>query len=473
MTSTPYDQPKVHTYEAIVGDKTIVFETGKLAFQANGAVTVRLGDTLVFAAATMSPEARLDIDFFPLRVDYEERMYASGRIPGSFFRREGKPSDEAILVARLVDRPLRPLFPKDLRNEVQVIVYSFSADDENPLDILAVNAASAALAISDIPWSGPIGAVRIGLIAFQEMEKSELDLRIAGTREAIIMVECGAREVPEEVVVEALKFGHQALQPLIDVQERMAADIGKPKAAYEPFTVPEDLLEAIREAVADRLWDILEQTLPKKERNEAINTLRAEMVERFTQAPLTAAENGGEAPEPPTEVQVKAAFDQVLKETVRRYILETGRRADGRAPDEIRPVWCEVDISPRAHGSGLFTRGETQVLTLATLGTLGEAQELDTVLLQAESKRYIHHYNFPPFSVPATLKSMSPSMSSMPMMSLSTTCRSPSLMRPMAIPETGALMGTPASIRARVEPHTEAMEVEPLEERTSDTRRMV
>ena len=407
MTSTPYDQqPTVHTYEVTVGDKTIVFETGKLAFQANGAVTVRLGDTLVFAAATMSQEARLDIDFFPLRVDYEERMYASGRIPGSFFRREGKPSDEAILVARLVDRPLRPLFPKDLRNEVQVIVYSFSADDENPLDILAVNAASAALALSDIPWNGPIGAVRIGLIngqfvvnpTFQEMEKSDLDLRIAGTREAIIMVECGAREVPEEVVVEALKFGHQALQPLIDVQERMAADIGKPKVAYEPFTVPEDLLEAIREAVAERLRDILEQTLPKKERNEAINTLRTEMVERFTQAPLTAAENGDEAPEPPTEVQVKAAFDQVLKETVRRYILETGRRADGRAPDEIRPVWCEVDISPRAHGSGLFTRGETQVLTLATLGTLGEAQELDTVLLQAESKRYIHHYNFPPFS---------------------------------------------------------------------------
>ncbi len=405
MTSTPYDQPKVHTYETQVGDKTLVFETGKLAFQANGAVTVRMGDTLVFAAATMSEDARLDIDFFPLRVDYEERMYASGRIPGSFFRREGKPSDEAILVARLVDRPLRPLFPKDLRNEVQVIVYSFSADDEHPLDILAVNAASAALAISDIPWQGPIGAVRIGRIdgefvvnpTFQEMEQSDLDLRIAGTREAIIMVECGAREVPEEVVVEALKFGHQALQPLIDLQERMMAEIGRPKREYEPFSVPEELVAAIRESVAPRIWDILEQALPKKERNEAINAMRAEMVERFTQV-VQPAENGGESPEPPTEVQVKAAFDQVLKETVRRYILETGKRADGRAPDEIRPVWCEVDISPRAHGSGLFTRGETQVLTLATLGTLGEAQELDTVLLQAESKRYIHHYNFPPFS---------------------------------------------------------------------------
>lgn len=404
---SPYDtiaQPRVYRYEVQVGDKTVVFETGKLAFQANGAVTVRLGDTLVFAAATMSEEAHLDIDFFPLRVDYEERMYASGRIPGSFFRREGKPSDEAILVARLVDRPLRPLFPKDLRNEVQIIVYSFSADDKNPLDILAVNAASAALAISDIPWKGPIGAVRVGLIdgqfiinpTFQEMEKSDLDLRIAGTRDAIIMVECGAREVPEEVIVEALKFGHQALQPLIDVQERMMAEIGKPKAQYEPFVVPENLVEAIRKDVADEIWAIMEQALPKKERNEAINALRDRIVQAYTQPVVP--ENGEEAPEPPSPVVVKAAFDQVLKETMRRYILETGKRADGRTPKEIRPVWCEVDISPRAHGSGLFTRGETQVLTLATLGTLGEAQELDTLIIPEESKRYIHHYNFPPFS---------------------------------------------------------------------------
>ena len=405
MTYETFAQPRVHRYEVEVAGKTLVFETGKLAFQANAAVTVRLGDTLVFAAATMSEEARLDIDFFPLRVDYEERMYASGRIPGSFFRREGKPTDEAILVARLVDRPLRPLFPKDLRNEVQIVVYSFSVDDQNPLDILAVNAASAALAISDIPWNGPIAAVRVGLIdgefvinpTFQEMEQSDLDLRVAGTRDAIIMVECGARQVPEETIVEALKVAHEAMQPILDLQERMIAEIGKPKVEYEPFHVPEDLVERIRSEVTEEIWGVLEQALAKKERNQAINTLRQRVVEAYTQ-PATPAENGEAMDEPPSPVVVKAAFDQVLKETVRRYILETGRRPDGRRPDEIRPVWCEVNISPRAHGSGLFTRGETQVLTLATLGTLGEAQELDTLIIPEATKRYIHHYNFPPFS---------------------------------------------------------------------------
>ena len=229
-------QPEAKSFTAQVSGKEIMIETGKLAGQAGGSVTVRLGDSIVFAAATMG-DAREGIDFFPLTVEYEERMYAGGRIPGSFFRREGRPSAEAVLVARLTDRPLRPLFPEGMRNEVQVILFSLSADLENPLDILASNAASAALTISDIPWNGPIGAVRVGRIdgqfvinpTFAEIEVSDLDLRIAGTRDAILMVECGANEIPEDVMVEALAFGHKSLQPLIDLQERMRQEVGKEK----------------------------------------------------------------------------------------------------------------------------------------------------------------------------------------------------------------------------------------------------
>ena len=398
MTSN--GKPKGYRYETQVGDETIVIETGKLAFQANAAVTVRMGDTMVFAAATMSDEPREDLDFFPLRVDYEERLYAGGRIPGSFFRREGRPTEEAILTARLVDRPIRPLFPKDLRNDIQVIIYSLSVDEEHPLDILAVNAASAALMISDIPWNGPIAAVRIGRIegdfvvnpTFSQLKESDLDLRIAGTRDAIIMVEAGASEVTEEVMVDALTFGHQALQPLLELQERMAAEIGKPKAGYKPFVVPEDLIAAIGERIAARIVsEALVPGLRKRERNRAINGLRQEMLDTFT------ALTDDEGASLYTPGQVKAAFEEVLKQVMRHRIVETGTRADGRRMDEIRPIWAEVDISPRAHGSGLFTRGETQVLTLCTLGTPREAQELDN-LTPTESKRYIHHYNFPPFS---------------------------------------------------------------------------
>src|SRR5512136_2010688 len=232
-------QPKGTTFQLTRDGKVYTFETGRLAGQASGAVTLRMGDTMVFAASTMSNEVRTGIDFFPLTVDYEERMYAGGRIPGSFFRREGRPSEEAILTARLTDRPLRPLFPKDLRNDVQVILYSFSVDGENPIDALAINAASSALMISDVPWGGPVGAVRIGRIGDQfvvnptstEQDQSDLDLRIAGTRDAILMVECGASEVPEAVMVDALNFGHQSIQPLIDLQQQMKLEIGKTKRA--------------------------------------------------------------------------------------------------------------------------------------------------------------------------------------------------------------------------------------------------
>jgi polyribonucleotide nucleotidyltransferase len=386
-------KPESKKYSSTVGDKPITFETGTLAGQAGGAVTLRLGDTMIFAAATMSSEVRLGIDYFPLTVDYEERMYAGGRIPGSFFRREGRPSEEAILIARLTDRPLRPLFPKDLRNDVQVILYSFSVDGDNPIDILAINAASAALMISDVPWGGPVGAVRIGLIdgefvvnpTVSEQDRSELDLRIAGTRDAILMVECGASEVPEAKMVEALNFGHEAILPLIEIQEQMREEIGKAKLEYPPFMLTEAIQAPVNERAIARLNAALDAPHKKAELNAAISTLQKEIVDELSEQ------------DPAIAPSVVEAFDEALKRVVRKRILEQQLRPDGRGLTDIRPIWGEVGLSPRAHGSGLFTRGETQVLTLATLGTPRDAQEIDS-LTGTENKRYMHHYNFPPFS---------------------------------------------------------------------------
>jgi polyribonucleotide nucleotidyltransferase len=339
-------------------------------------------------------DPRPNIDFFPLSVDYEERMYAGGRIPGSFFRREGRPTENAILTARLTDRPLRPLFPKDMRNEVQVILYSLSADEENPLDILAINAASAAVMISDIPWNGPVGAVRIGRIdgefvvnpSYAEMEESDLDLRVAGTKDAILMVECGAEEVPEDVMVDALNLAHTSMQPLIDVQLKMQKEIGKPKKDYTPFAVNEDIKSKVMEAAKGRLEELFQKDLTKSEQTDGLNAIREDMVKEIA----------GEDEEVARDVH--KAFDEAEKIVVRKRILKDKTRPDGRKPTDIRPIWCEVDYSPRAHGSGIFTRGETQILTLATLGTPRDAQRLDN-LTPTEEKRYIHHYNFPPFSV--------------------------------------------------------------------------
>ncbi len=386
-------KPESKKYSAMVGGKPITFETGTLAGQAGGAVTVRLGDTMIFAAATMSTEVRLGIDYFPLTVDYEERMYAGGRIPGSFFRREGRPSEVAILIARLTDRPLRPLFPKDLRNDVQVILYSFSVDGENPIDALAINAASTALMISDVPWGGPIAAVRIGHVngefvvnpTSSEQDSSDLDLRIAGTRDAILMVECGAQEVPEAVMVDALNFGHQSIQPLIDLQEQMAREVGKPKRAYVSFNLAEAVQSPVNEKATSRLNELMDAPHTKAELDTAISALQQELVTELT------AEDQSLAP------NVIEAIDETLKTVVRRRIIENQIRPDGRGLTDIRPIWGEVGLSPRAHGSGLFTRGETQVLTLATLGTPRDAQEIDS-LTGMEAKRYMHHYNFPPFS---------------------------------------------------------------------------
>jgi len=385
-------EPEPKRFEATIEGKTFIFETGHVAGQAGGAVTLQVGEALVFAAATMAAEARPGVDFMPLTVDYEERMYAGGRIPGSFFRREGRPSEDAILIARLTDRPLRPLFPKDLRNDVQILAYSWSSDGETPLDIMVVNAASAALSISDAPFGGPVGAVRIGRIdgqfvvnpTFSELQASELDLRMAGTRDAILMVECGAQQVSEAILVQALQFGHQAMQPLIELQERMAAEVGKPKSAYVSAAPNEALRQQVYARAQVALGEILDRPYEKADRNASFDALRNQLVVELAAEDETLAE------------EVKAAFEEAMKTVVRSRILERGLRPDGRGLTDVRPIWCKVNISPRAHGSGLFTRGETQVLTLATLGTPGEAQELDT-LSPTASKRYMHHYNFPPF----------------------------------------------------------------------------
>lgn len=387
-------------FNVMVGNDLLTIETGKLARLAGGAVTVRVGDTLLLATATMSKEPRPNVDFFPLSVDYEEKLYAAGRIPGSFFRREGRATEGAILTSRLTDRPLRPLFPSDFRNDVQVIITSLSVDQVHQPDILAIIGASAALTISDIPfgvapYDGPIGAVRVGLVdgelvinpTFEMMEKSDLDLRIAGTRDAILMVECGAYEVDEATMVKALEFGHQSLQPIIDLQAQMAAEVGKAKRDYKHFKLDENLVAEVRAKVGNRMAEAVSNS-SKEARNAAMEALSADILAAFTPAPDAPAINPAD---------IKEILHDIEKDVVRSRIIKDGARPDGRNLREIRPLSAEVGISPRAHGSGLFTRGETQILSLATLGTPRDAQELDT-LSPDDKKRYMHHYNFPPFS---------------------------------------------------------------------------
>jgi len=392
-------KPESKKYSTTIGKNVVTFETGKLAGQAGGAVTFGTPESIVFAAATMG-DIREGIDFFPLQVEYEERLYAGGRIPGSFFRREGRPGTEAILVARLTDRPLRPLFQDGMRNEVQVIMFTLSSDGVNPLDVLAINAASAAIIISDIPWGGPVGAVRVGRVngefvvnpTFAELDESDLDLRIAGTREAILMVECGANEIPEDVMVAALELGHKSIQPLIDLQLQMRDEVGKAKREVTSYLPDADIRKKVLDKVSGPMNELLEKPLTKNEFYVGMTTLKDAVV-----AELCTIPDGANASDYPSLASVREAFDQAEMDIVRERILSQGKRPDGRTPSDIRPIWCEVGLSPRAHGSGLFTRGETQILSFATLATLGEAQELDN-LSPIKDKRYLHHYNFPPYS---------------------------------------------------------------------------
>jgi polyribonucleotide nucleotidyltransferase len=392
-------KPESKKYSTTVGKQTVTFETGKLAGQAGGAVTFGTPESIVFAAATMG-DVREGIDFFPLTVEYEERMYAGGKIPGSFFRREGRPGTEAILVSRLTDRPLRPLFKDGMRNEVQVIMFSLSSDGMNPLDVLAINAASAAIMISDIPWGGPVGAVRVGRVngefvvnpTYPEMDASDLDLRIAGTKDAILMVECGANEIPEDVMVAALELGHQSIQPLIELQLKMQAEVGKAKREVTLFVPSDEIRKKVFDRVSGPMNALLDKPLSKNEFYSGMKAIKTEAETELCSVP----EGGNPAEYMPVNM-FRESFELAEMDVVRERILSMGKRPDGRTPTDIRPIWCEVGLSPRAHGSGLFTRGETQILSVATLATLGEAQELDN-LSPIKDKRYMHHYNFPPYS---------------------------------------------------------------------------
>ncbi len=381
-----------------LGGRPLVLEFGGLAKQANGSVLVRYGDTAVLVAATMSKEPREGIDFFPLLVDYEERLYSVGKIPGGWGRREGRPSEEAILSARMIDRPLRPLFPDGFRNDVQVVATIMSVDKNNSPTIAAMIGASAALHISDIPFDGPIGGVNVGLVdgnfvinpTLDQQAKSDLDLTVAGTEEAVMMVEAAANEVDEDTALEAIAFGHRKIQELCQLQKKIRNKIGKEKIKVAVFEVEQSMLQWVREQVEERLPQAV-QTVEKLERERLIDEVEAHVHSAYTAA-------FGEEKYTEERKNLAFAFDRLLKEEVRRSITKDKLRPDGRKPEEIRPITCSVGVLPRVHGSGLFTRGQTQALTALTLGLKSDEQMLDN-LTDEDSKRYIHHYNFPSYSV--------------------------------------------------------------------------
>jgi len=381
---------------ADIGDSQISFETGKLAKQAGGAVVVQAGDTMVLCTATVGNLR--DVDFLPLTVDVEERMYAAGKIPGSFFRREGRSGEKATLTARMIDRPIRPLFPKGWHYETQLVAIPMSVDQVNPYDILAMNGASAALAISPVPVAAHVGAVRIGKLdgdfvvnpAEEDHAELELDLIVAGTDEAILMVEAGANGVTEQEILDALDIAHGEIKKLCAAMEELQQKAGKEKIEVEAPKIDEGLLSDIRSSHGQALIDAI-ATEGKLERYEAIDEVKDEVVAKY------APESDGEADEKQV-AEVKAAFGAIEKDTIRKAIAVDKKRPDGRAQDEIRPIECEVDISPRVHGSALFTRGETQILSNAALGTTRMDMRIDTLGLET-SKKFWHHYNFPPFSV--------------------------------------------------------------------------
>ena len=375
-------------------------ETGRLAKLANGSVLVTYGESVVLVTATMS-KPREGIDFFPLTVDFEDRLYARGKIPGSFFRREGRPSTDAVLIDRLTDRPIRPLFPKGFRNETQIIATPLSADMENPLDILSVAGASAALSISDIPFDGPLGITRVGYVdgefvvnpTYQQSAESSLDLVVAGTREGVLMMEAGANELSEEIVVDAIKLAQETNLKVVDLQDQLVRAAGREKVPYTPPEMPAGVTGEVNGLLGDGLSHAFEPGIGKTEQSSRLSSLKHDLVGKL-----------GDRFE---EDHIEEAFEAAVSVEFRKRVLDSGQRPDGRGLKEIRALDCDVGLLPRTHGSGLFQRGETQILGLATLGSVGDAQKIDT-LSPDESRRFLLHYNFPPFSTGETKRVGSP-----------------------------------------------------------------
>ena len=392
----------MHTFSTELGGRTLTIETGKIAKQANGAVLVRYGETAVVVAATGTDTPREGVDFFPLTVDFEEKMYAAGRIPGGFLRREGRPAETAILTSRLIDRPIRHMFPDGYHNDVQIVATAVSVDPDNAPDIPAMIGASCALSISDIPFEGPIAGVRVGLVdgkfvinpTVAQAEVSELNLAVAGTKEAILMIEAGAKEVSESTMLDAIFFAHEEIKKLVAFQEKIQAEVGKPKMTFEVYTPPEDLAREIDAYGEPKIHDALMDP-DKLHRDKMVEETKAEIMEHFTEL------------YPDNEIDIAHVVQKLVKRVFRHIITVDKIRPDGRALDEIRPISCEVGLLARPHGCSLFTRGQTQVLNCLALAPLREAQTLETLAGDIQ-KRYIHHYNFPPYSVGETKPLRSP-----------------------------------------------------------------
>jgi len=383
----------VQHFAVEIGGRKMSFETGRVARQASGAVWLQYGDTVVLSAVVSSREEILEKDFFPLVVDYREKQYAAGRIPGGFFKREGRPTEKEILSSRLIDRSIRPLFDKGFRFEVQVQADVLSSDQENDADVLALNATSCALAISNIPWAGPVAAVRVAKVNGElvlnplssQIDESALDVVVAGSEESLLMVEGRASEISETELVELFAFAHEGIRSIIELQKKMIEAVGRPKRPYVRPEIPAPLREALAEAYGARVREVV--SIPGKEqREEAMAELKAGAIERF-------------APDyPGAEKRIRGFLESIERDHLRSMILDEGKRADGRRPDEIRPIRCEVGVLPRTHGSALFTRGQTQALVVTTLGTSTDEQKIEELMGQSW-KTFILHYNFPPFSV--------------------------------------------------------------------------
>jgi polyribonucleotide nucleotidyltransferase len=382
--------PQPFSVETTLAGRRFSIETGKVAGQADAAVTVRYGDSVVLVTACISSQPREGVDFLPLTVDFEERLYAAGKIPGGFIRREGRPSEEATLTARLTDRPIRPLLPKTWRREIQIIITVLSADRENDPDVMAIVGASCALGMSSVPFDGPISACHVGYIGGElalnpllpQMEESNLDLVVASTKKAVVMIEAGAKEMPDDLVMQAIEFAHRSNQELITLQEQFIAATGQPKEPVPEATAVTELSSELQRVLGERLMNALSLST-KITREPELSRLRADVI--------------NDLQEKYEEAEIATAYDKCIRQCVRDTIIKKRERVSGRGVTELRPITCESGILPRVHGSALFTRGETQVLTITTLGSMREEQQLDGLGI-AESKRFMHHYNFPPFS---------------------------------------------------------------------------